>query len=97
MHFGWNIGKAFSKERVHTATFIKNVFAHTLLDLGISTIEHKMSHKESMYKIKIYYPNYILISVIKTLILKVPYTNFSSWIYYKGKKFLSPIPGNHPT
>ena len=27
MHFGWNIGKAFSKKRIHTATFIKNVFA----------------------------------------------------------------------
>ena len=24
MHFGWNIGKAFGKKRIHTATFIKN-------------------------------------------------------------------------
>ena len=48
MHFGWNIGKAFSKKRIHTATFIKNVFAHTLRDLEISTIERKMSHTESV-------------------------------------------------
>ena len=47
MHFGWNIGKAFSKKRIHTATFIKNVFAHALRDLEISTIERKMSHTES--------------------------------------------------
>ena len=33
MHFGWNIGKAFSKKRIHTAIFIKNVFAHALRDL----------------------------------------------------------------
>lgn len=53
MHFGWNIGKAFNKKRVHTATFIKNVFAHTLRDLEISTIERKMSHTESECKIKL--------------------------------------------
>ena len=53
MHFGWNIGKAFSKKRVHTATFIKNVFAHTLRDSEISTIERKMSHTESECKIKL--------------------------------------------
>ena len=47
MHFGWNIGKAFGRKRVHTATFIKNVFAHTLCDVEISTIERKMSHTES--------------------------------------------------
>ena len=47
MHFGWNIGKAFSKKRINTATFIKNVFAHTLHDLGISTIERKMSNTET--------------------------------------------------
>ena len=47
MHFGWNIGKAFSKKRIHTATFIKNVFSHALCDLEISTIERKMSHAES--------------------------------------------------
>ena len=28
MHFGWNIGKAFGKSRLQTATFIKRVFAH---------------------------------------------------------------------
>lgn len=44
MHFGWNIGKAFGIKRIHTATFIKNVFAHTLCDLEISTIERKMSN-----------------------------------------------------
>ena len=47
MHFGWNIGKVFGKRRIHTATFIKNVFAHALRDLEITTIEHKMSHTES--------------------------------------------------
>lgn len=51
MHFGWNIGKAFGRKRIHTATFIKNVFAHTLRDLEISTIERKMSHTESKTKI----------------------------------------------
>ena len=53
MHFRWNIGKAFSKKRIHTATFIKNVFAHTLRDLEISTIERKMSHTESVCCIKL--------------------------------------------
>ena len=53
MHFGWNIGKAFSKKRIHTATFIKNIFAHTLRDLEISTIERKMSHTESACYIKL--------------------------------------------
>ena len=53
MHFGWNIGKAFSKKRIHTATFIKNVFAYTLRDLEISTIERKMSHTESGCKIRL--------------------------------------------
>ena len=51
MHFGWNIGKAFGKKRIHTATFIKRVFAHALRDIEISTIERKMSHTESEYKI----------------------------------------------
>ena len=53
MHFGWNIGKAFGKKRIHTATFIKRVFAHTLRDLEISTIERKMSHTESECRIKL--------------------------------------------
>lgn len=53
MHFGWNIGKAFGKKRIHTATFIKRVFAHSLRDLEISTIERKMSHTESECKIKL--------------------------------------------
>ena len=51
MHFGWNIGKAFGKKRIHTATFIKCIFAHTLRDLEVSTIERKMSHTESECKI----------------------------------------------
>ena len=51
MHFGWNIGKAFGRKRIHTATFIKDVFAHTLCDVEISTIERKMSHTESKTKI----------------------------------------------
>lgn len=53
MHFGWNIGKAFGKPRLQTATFIKRVFAHTLRDSEISTIERKMSHTESECKIKL--------------------------------------------
>ena len=53
MHFGWNIGKAFGKRRIHTATFIKRVFAHSLRDLEISTIERKMSHTESECRIKL--------------------------------------------
>ena len=53
MHFGWNIGKAFGKPRLQTATFIKRVFAHTLRNSEISTIERKMSHTESECKIKL--------------------------------------------
>lgn len=53
MHFGWNIGKAFGKPRLLTARFIKRVFAHTLRDSEISTIERKMSHTESECKIKL--------------------------------------------
>ena len=53
MHSGWNIGMAFGKKRIHTATFIKRVFAHALRDLEISTIERKMSHTESECRIKL--------------------------------------------
>ena len=53
MHFGWNIGKAFGKPRLQTATFIKRVFAHSLRDVEISTIERKMAHTESECKIKL--------------------------------------------
>ena len=53
MHFGWNIGKAFSKPRLQTATLIKRIFAHTLRDVEISTIERKMSHTESECKIQL--------------------------------------------
>lgn len=53
MHFGWNIDKTFGRKRIHAATFIKNVFAHTLRDLEISTIERKMSHTESACYIKL--------------------------------------------
>lgn len=53
MHFGWNIGKAFGKPRLQTATFIKKVFAHTLRDTEISTIERKMSHTETECRIKL--------------------------------------------
>ena len=53
MHFGWNIGKAFGRRRIHTATFIKNVFAHALRDLETPTIERKMSHTESKCRIKL--------------------------------------------
>ena len=40
MHFGWNIGKAFSKPRLQTATLIKRIFAHTLRDVEISGYIH---------------------------------------------------------
>lgn len=53
MHFGWNLGKAFGKPRLQTATFIKRVFAHTFRDVEISTIERKMSHTESECKIQL--------------------------------------------
>lgn len=53
MHFGWNIGKAFGKKRIHTATFIKRVFAYALHDIEVSTIERKMSHTESECRIKL--------------------------------------------
>ena len=53
MHFGWNIGKAFGKPRLQTATFIKRVFAHTLRDSEVSTIERKMSHTESVCRIEL--------------------------------------------
>ena len=53
MHFGWNIGKAFGKKRILTAIFIKNVFAHALRDIEVSTIERKMSHTESECRIKL--------------------------------------------
>lgn len=55
MHFGWNIGKAFGKPRLQTATFIKRVFAHTFRDSEISTIERKMSHTEATFQIKLNY------------------------------------------
>ena len=45
--------KAFGIKRVHTATFIKNVFAYTLRDLEISTIERKMSNTETKCNIKL--------------------------------------------
>ena len=53
MHFGWNIGKALGKRRIHTATFIKRVFAYALRDIEVSTIERKMSHTESECRIKL--------------------------------------------
>ena len=58
MHFGWNIGKAFGGKRIHTATFIKNVFAHTLRDLEISTIERKMSDTETKCIVELTSPQY---------------------------------------
>ena len=53
MHFGWNVGKAFGKKRIHTATFIKRVFAHALRDIEVSTIERKMSHTECECRIQL--------------------------------------------
>ena len=53
LRFGWNIGKALGKRRIHTATFIKRVFAHALRDIEVSTIERKMSHTECECRIKL--------------------------------------------
>ena len=53
MHFGWNIGKACDRKRIHPATLIKKVFAHALREIEISTIERKMSHTESECRIKL--------------------------------------------
>ena len=53
MHFGWNIGKAFGKPRLQTATFIKKVFVHALRDSEISTIERKMFNTETECRIKL--------------------------------------------
>ena len=53
MHFGWNIGKVFGKKHIHTAIFIKNVFAHALRDIEVSTIESKMSHTKSYCRSKL--------------------------------------------
>lgn len=51
MHLSWNIGKAFGKPRLQTATFIKRVFAHSLRDSEISTIERKMSLQNQRTKL----------------------------------------------
>ena len=40
-------------KHIHTATFIKRVFAHVLRDIEVSTIERKMSHTESECRIKL--------------------------------------------
>ena len=55
MHFGWNIGKAFGRKRIH---FIKNVFAQVLCDLEISTIERKMSNTETKCIVELTSPQY---------------------------------------
>jgi len=38
---------------IRSATFIKNVFAHALRDIEVSTIERKMTHTESECRIKL--------------------------------------------
>ena len=53
MHSGWNIGMAFGKKRIQTATFIKCVFANALRDIEVSTIERKMTYSESECWIKL--------------------------------------------
>lgn len=53
MHFGWNIGNAFGKPRLQTATFIKKFSLITLPDSVISTLERQISHTESKCKIKL--------------------------------------------
>ena len=53
MYFDWNISKAFGKRRIHTAAFIKNVFAHALRNIEVSSIKRKMSHTDSKCKIKL--------------------------------------------
>lgn len=83
MHFGWNIGKAFGKPRLQTATFIKRVFAHTLRDVEISTIERKMSHTESECKIKLdknVCLTYLPIISFSSSILSLPLCNMAMTI-----------------
>ena len=46
-------GACTHPDYIQTATFIKRVFAHTLRDSEISTIERKMSHTESECRIKL--------------------------------------------
>ena len=45
MHFGWNIAKPFKKYNLHTAHFLKQVFADTFRDVEVCTIERKLKYK----------------------------------------------------
>ena len=47
MHFGWNIGKAFGKKRIHTATFIKNVFAPFDNSSQLSSLHYSIAHSST--------------------------------------------------
>lgn len=53
MHFGWNIAKPFKKYNLHTAHFLKQVFADTFRDVEVCTIERKLKYNGTQGKIKI--------------------------------------------
>ena len=59
MHFGWNIGKAFGKKRIHTATFIKRVFAHALRCMDTGKVPEKFECADTDFD--------IALSIIKTV------------------------------
>lgn len=42
MHFGWNVAKPFKKYNLHTAYFLKQVFAQKFKDVEVCTIERKL-------------------------------------------------------
>ena len=42
MHFGWNIAKPFKKPNLHTAYFLKQIFAHTFRNTEVYTIKKKL-------------------------------------------------------
>lgn len=53
MHFGWNIAKPFKKYNLHTAHFLKHIFAHTFREVEVCTIERKLKYNGTQGKIKI--------------------------------------------
>lgn len=53
MHFGWNIAKPFKKYNLHTAHFLKQIFAHTFREVEVCTIERKLKYNGTQGKIKI--------------------------------------------
>ena len=53
MHFGWNIAKPFKKYNLHTAHFLKQIFADTFREVEVCTIERKLKYNGTQGKIKI--------------------------------------------